>query len=290
MKKIAILGAHISIADGFAKAAYDAHSIDANTMQIFTSSQRQWKGKAVSDQEAEDFLQAVEKTQLQKVMSHGSYLVNLGSPKEDVRQKSVIAFREEIERCLKLRIPLLNFHPGSALDAPKEACLDAVIAALISMEDLLSQKPLTVLFENSAGQGSAVGSTFEELSYLIENTKKHFSVGVCLDTCHLLAAGYDIRTKKMVAETLSQFSTIVGLTHLKAMHLNDSEGELSSHKDRHLFLGEGAIGKEGFEAIMQEKSLQGVPKYLETPGDLSVWKKEIAWLKSVSFLNKEDVL
>jgi deoxyribonuclease IV len=280
-KFIPLVGAHISIADGLDKAVYDAFSIGATTMQIFTASYKQWHTKPLEEDQVTAFSEAVKKTGMSHIMSHATYLANLGSPRADVRVKSIDSFKKEIERCLQLKISYLNFHPGSALDAPKEACLDAIIEALLSMKGYFSSNTgLEIILENSAGQGSCVGSTFEELSYIIENVQKDIPVGVCLDTCHLFAAGYDIRSKETLDETLKNFDAIVGLSYLKAMHMNDSEGELGSQKDRHSLLGEGQIGKESFSLIMKDSRLYSIPKYLETPGNLEIWQKEISWLKS----------
>jgi deoxyribonuclease-4 len=282
MKKFnPLVGAHISIANGLDKAVYDAFSIQATTMQIFTAAYKQWHTKPLDEDQIRAFAEAIKKTGISSVMSHATYLANLGSPREEVRLKSIDSFKREIERCLQLKISYLNFHPGSALDAPKEACLDAIIEALLSMKEyFLAGVGLEIVLENSAGQGSCVGSSFEELSYIVENVKKEIPVGVCLDTCHLFAAGYDLRTREDLDELLKRFDATVGLTYLKAMHLNDSEGECGSHKDRHCLLGEGQIGKEAFGLIMKDPRLSSIPKYLETPGDLHIWQQEIAWLKS----------
>ncbi len=278
---IPLVGAHISIAEGFDKAVYDALSIGATTMQIFTASYKQWHTKSLEEPQIEAFAEAQKKTGISHVMSHASYLVNLGSPREEVRLKSIDSFKKEIQRCLQLKISYLNFHPGSALDAPKEACLDAIIEALLLMKGYFSSSTeLEITLENSAGQGSCVGSTFEELSYIVEKVKNEIPVGVCIDTCHLFAAGYDIRSKESLDKMLKDFDAIVGLGYLKAMHLNDSEGGLGSQKDRHSLLGKGQIGKEAFGFIMKDPRLYAIPKYLETPGDLQIWRQEIAWLKS----------
>jgi deoxyribonuclease IV len=278
---IPLVGAHISIAEGLDRAVFDASSIGATTMQIFTASYRQWTTKPLTEEQIMAFSSSMKASSLSHVMSHGSYLINLGSPHEEVRQKSINAFKKEIERCLQLNITYLNFHPGAALEAPKEVCLDAIVDALFLMKEYFSASTkLTILFENSAGQGSCVGATFEELSYLVEKVKGVLPIGVCLDTAHLFAAGYDLRSPKALDETLKAFDSIVGLQYLKAMHMNDSEEELGSHKDRHALLGQGCIGEEAFSSIMKDARLYRIPKYLETPSNLPIWQKEIAWLKS----------
>lgn len=280
MTQIPLIGAHISIAGGLHMALIAGKEIGATTIQIFTANQRSWVSKAVSEKEVSLFRQTMKETGLSHIMSHGSYLINLGSPRQDVREKSIVAFRKEIERCLSLGITYLNFHPGAALDSPVKESLEKVIEAIVSMKDLFSkQTHLTLLIENMAGQGSVLGSTFEQLAYLIERTKGSVPIGICLDTCHAFAAGYEMRSRDGLKATLEHFDRTIGLHYLKAMHINDSVYELGSHKDRHACLGEGLIRKGGFSAIMEQPSLASIPKYLETPGGPEVWKEEIAWLR-----------
>jgi deoxyribonuclease-4 len=284
MKHVPLIGAHISIAGGLHRALLAGKEIGATTIQIFTANHRTWATKPIPDAEIDLFHQALYDTGLTHIMSHDSYLINLGSPRADVREKSLKAFRQEIMRCCTLGISYLNFHPGAALDSPVESCLDAICDALLSMADCF-QKPnsLILLLETMAGQGSVIGASFEQLACIIDKVKATIPIGVCLDTCHTFAAGYDIRTKEGVALTLDAFDAIIGLHYLKAMHLNDSVFDIGSHKDHHAALGEGRIGKEGFSAIMKEPRLALVPKYLETPGGLEVWKQEIAWLRGQIF-------
>jgi len=267
MRDEPLLGAHISIAGGLHTALHEGRSIGATTIQLFTASQRRWVSKALSESECTLFQEAMKKTGLRSIMSHASYLINLGSPKEEVRRKSIEAFRAEIERCQLLGISFLTFHPGAALDSLKEVCIDAIVHALLSMEDLLDPS-LVLLLETTAGQGTTIGSSFEELAAIIDRVHMKIPIGVCLDTCHIFAAGYDLRSAEAVQETLSLFDQIVGLRYLRAVHLNDSIFDLGQHRDRHAPLGEGKIGKEGFVAIMNHPSLARVPKYLETPGGL----------------------
>ncbi len=280
MQGVPLLGAHISIAGGLHTALIAGKKIGATTIQIFTANQRTWHAKQVSDDEVRIFRQALEETGLSHIMSHDSYLINLGSPHDDVRKKSITAFRHEILRCLALGISFVNFHPGAALDSPVEECLNKISDALLSMANCFdSQSNLHLLIETMAGQGSVVGAKFEQIAYIIDMVKGVLPIGVCMDTCHTFAAGYDMRTKEALAATLDEFDRVVGLQYLKALHLNDSEGDRASHKDRHLPIGDGRIGKAGFSAIMKEPRLASLPKYLETPGGLEVWKTEIAWLK-----------
>jgi deoxyribonuclease-4 len=280
MKDDPLLGAHISIAGGHHMALLAGKEIGATTIQIFTASQRTWASKPIPDEEIALFHKALKDTGLSHIMSHDSYLINLGSPHIDIRQKSITAFRHEIFRCLAFGISFLNFHPGAALESPVEVCLNAISEALLSMGDCFDKHPkLQLLIETMAGQGSVIGARFEEIAYIIDKVQGKIPIGVCLDTCHAFAAGYDIRSKERLTDTLNEFDAVIGLQYLKAMHINDSVYGLASHKDRHAPIGEGMIGKEGFSAIMKEPKVASLPKYLETPGGPEVWKTEIAWLK-----------
>ena len=279
MKKEPLLGAHMSIAGGVHNAFLEAEAIGATTMQIFTANQRTWMTKPIPKEEVDLFRKTLEKSSVSHVMSHDSYLINLGSPKEDVYTKSIAAFREEIKRCIALGLSYLNFHPGAALDSPLEECLEKIIASLLSVQDLCEKSSLQLLLETMAGQGSTIGGRFEEIAYIIKAVRKKIPIGVCMDTCHSFAAGYDMRCEKSLSETLDEFDRIVGIKYLKALHLNDSKAGIGEHKDRHSSIGDGFIGKRGFSAIMREPRLIPLPKYLETPGGDDIWEKEIAWLK-----------
>jgi deoxyribonuclease IV len=279
MEHTTLIGAHISIAGGLYKALLAGKEIGATTIQIFTANQRTWNTKEVSDEEAALFQKTLSETGLSHIMSHDSYLINLGSPHPDVYQKSLSAFRMEIERCISLGISYLNFHPGASLDSPVEQSLEKVVSGLRSMADCFQHTKLQLLVENMAGQGSILGASFDQLGYIVENVKDAIPIGVCMDTCHTFAAGYDIRTQEALNETLEKFDALVGLKYLKALHLNDSVFGLGSHKDRHAPIGEGLIGKGGFSAIMKQPHLIPLPKYLETPGGPDVWQHEISWLR-----------
>lgn len=274
-----LIGAHTSAAGGAHNALIEGKSIGATTVQIFTSNQKQWKGKVITEEAAELFQEILHETGLQKIMSHSSYLINLGSPLTEGLHKSRRAFREEIERCLGLGLTFLNFHPGAALNKPREQCLDRVVESLILMEDLLKDENLTLLLETTAGQGSAVGCLFDELGYIVSRVKKHVPIGVCIDTCHIFAAGYDIRTGAAWKEIFKIFDEKIGLNYLKAFHLNDSMKAFASRRDRHAPLGEGEIGLESFRFLMTNPLTRELPKYLETPGGCPLWDKEIWMLR-----------
>lgn len=195
-KEKLLIGAHTSAAGGPHNAIWEGNSIGATTIQLFTANQRQWKGKALTQNNIQLFQKAVQETGIKKIMSHSSYLINLGSPRTEILHKSRITFRQEIQRCLRLGLSYLNFHPGAALHSSREECCNTIIESLLSVEDLVSDGQLRLLLETTAGQGSVIGATFEELATILEGTKNTIPIGVCIDTCHIFAAGYKIRTAK----------------------------------------------------------------------------------------------
>lgn len=275
-----LIGAHTSIAGGLHNALYKGAEIGASTVQIFTSNQKQWKGRCYTDEDIALWQKAKEETGIQTVMSHASYLINLASPREEVHEKSLVAFSEELKRCHALDIKYLNFHPGSRLQTSSEEGLNKIISSLLKLKKEILSGNTHLLFEATAGQGSTLGATFEELGYLVKALHNEIPIGVCIDTCHIFAAGYDIRTPKGWKQTLKEFDTHVGLQHLYALHINDSKMELGSKKDRHASLGKGEIGLSSFRFISKDAKLCSLPKYLETPDGSKNWKKEIAWLKA----------
>ncbi len=280
MVKECLIGAHTSAAGGVQNALYEGEKIGATTIQLFTSNQKQWRGRPVTEKAQELWQEALDETGITQVMCHDSYLINLGSPKKEGLAKSRKAFREEIERCLALDLAFLNFHPGAALDSTEEECLDTICESLILCEDLLQKTSLRLLLETTAGQGTSIGWDFKHLGYIIRKVKKHVPVGVCLDTCHSFAAGYDIRDRKGWNKTLKAFDEDIGLSHLRAFHVNDSLKPLGSRRDRHAHLGQGEIGMECFKVMMTHPKIKQIPKYLETPGGPANWSKEIPLLRS----------
>jgi deoxyribonuclease-4 len=273
-----LLGAHTSAAGGSFNALLAGQTIGATTVQLFTSNQKRWEGREIPQEEVNLWEKTLKETGLKKIMSHDSYLINLGSPNEETLFKSRQAFKKEIQRCHKLKIPFLNFHPGAALDSSEEECLNKIVKSLESFEKLVHEGPTRLLIESTAGQGSSIGHRFEHLGYLIDQLHKKIPIGVCLDTCHLFAAGYDISTKEGWGKTLEEFDWIVGLQHLYAFHVNDSMHELGSRRDRHAHLGQGKIGLECFQVMMTHPHLREIPKYLETP-EPELWEKEIHLLR-----------
>jgi len=278
MKEL-LIGAHTSAQGGVHHAILQGQEIGATTVQLFTSNQRRWEGKSISDEEALLFKEAVKTTGIKKIMSHDSYLINLGSADVEALHKSRKAFREELMRCQKLDLSFLNFHPGAAVNSSEEECLVQITKSLEQLEDLVEKGTTRLLIEATAGQGSSIGWRFEHLAYLVDRLHKKIRIGVCIDTCHIFVAGYDIRTKEAWDQTLEEFDKIVGLKHLYAFHLNDSCKAFKSRKDRHAPLGKGEIGLECFKIMMTHPLIREIPKYLETPDGPELWKKEIALLR-----------
>lgn len=275
-----LLGAHLTIAGGLYNAFWRAKEINANIMQIFTANQRQWKSKLISQKDLDLWNQSRKETPLTHLMSHASYLINLGSRDKELSSKSVNAFRKEIERCHLLHIDYLNFHPGSAKDQDKQECLDRVVESLVKCIPILELGRTRLLIETTAGQGTSVGSTFEEIAYIIQGVKNTIPIGVCIDTCHIFSAGYDIRGKTGWTNVLNEFEKKIGIPYLYAIHVNDSLYGLGSRKDRHANIGKGNIGIDSFKYMIQHPLLVHLPKYLETPNGEKFWKKEIALLKT----------
>ena len=279
-----LIGAHSSIAGGVHKALLRGQEIGATTIQIFTSNQKQWAGKPIPEEELKRWKEALESTGIKQIMSHDSYLINLGSNKDDLLEKSRKAFREEIERCFELDLTFLNFHPGAATGDTEENCLNRIVESLLQLEPLLENQTLRLLIEATAGQGTTMGHTFEHLGYIVDRVKHKVPIGVCIDTCHIFSAGYDIRNKAAWDHTLAEFDQSVGLEHLYAFHVNDSMHPIGSRKDRHASLGKGEIGAECFQVMMTHPKLKQIPKYLETP-DVTIWKDEIKTLRDYASKN-----
>ena len=274
-----LIGAHTSAAGGVHNALLEGKAIGATTIQMFTSNQKRWESKPISDEEVALWQETLAETGIKKVMSHDSYLINLGCPVHENLEKSRAAFSRELERCHQLDLAFLNFHPGAALQGTEEDCLDLIIASLKLLEKQCQKGSTRLLLETTAGQGSSVGYCFEHLDYIIREVKNVIPIGICIDTCHIFAAGYDLRTKKACEETFEGFDQAVGIHHLHAFHLNDSMKGLGSRVDRHAPLGKGEIGMEAFEFVMQHPKLKHIPKYLETPDGPELWRHEIQLLK-----------
>lgn len=275
MRKI-LIGAHTSAAGGAPEALYEGQAIGASTIQLFTSNQKQWQGRQIATEEVELWERALDETGIREVMSHDSYLINLGSPDPEILRKSRKAFRDELERCHLLKIPYLNFHPGAATSGTVEECLETIVESLVEMEELILKGPTRIVLETTAGQGTSVGHRFEQIGAILKGVLPKIPVGVCIDTCHIFVAGYDIRTEEGWKKTLQQFDEAIGLEHLSAFHVNDSLKDLGSRVDRHAPIGLGKIGSDSFRFLMRHNNL---PKYLETPDGPPGWKTEIITLR-----------
>ncbi len=274
------IGAHVSAAGGVENAPLNAYKIGATAFALFTKNQRQWVAAPLTAASIDAFRKACEEygyTPAQ-ILPHDSYLINLGHPEREGLEKSREAFLDEMKRCEQLGLDRLNFHPGSHLQKiTSEQSLDRVAESINIALD--KTRGVTAVIENTAGQGSNLGFAFEQLAYMIDRVEDKSRVGVCIDTCHAFAAGYDLRTAEACDKTFAELDRVVGMKYLKGMHLNDAMKILGSHVDRHTPLGEGMIGMECFRYIMQDARFDGMPLILETP-DESRWDEEIAKLKA----------
>ena len=275
------IGAHVSASGGVFNAPINATKIGAKAFALFTKNQRQWDGKALTQEDIARFKEELAKAEIlpKHVLPHDSYLINLGHPDVEQRAKSLNAFIDEVRRCELLGLDKLNFHPGSHLKQfSEEECLSAISD---SMNEVLRQtQNVTLVVENTAGQGSNLGYKMEHLSFLMHNSIDKQRVGVCIDTCHLFTSGYDIRDEQSYKQTFEKFDTIVGFKYLKGMHLNDSKPDLGKRVDRHDSLGRGKLGLEPFRLMMNDARFNDIPLVLETIDD-SLWAQEIALLYSL---------
>lgn len=277
-------GAHVSASGGVENAVRNAQQIGATAFALFTKNQRQWYVPALTAEQIHLFKEAMREAGFTaaQVLPHDSYLINLGHPDSDGLQKSRDAFFEEMERCERLGLDRLNFHPGSHLKRITSLQSLDRIAESINMA-LERSTGVTAVLENTAGQGSNLGFAFEHLAYIIERIEDKSRVGVCLDTCHSFAAGYDLRTKEACDKTFEEFDRVVGFGYLRGMHLNDAMRPLGSRIDRHSPLGDGEIGWECFKYIASDSRFDNIPLILETP-DEARWAQEIERLKEYANL------
>ncbi len=274
------IGAHVSVSGGLVNGPKNGEAIGANAIAIFTKNQRQWSAPELTPAECEAFCEACAAAGLSapQILPHDSYLINLGHPEAEGLEKSRAAFLLEMQRCEQLGLDRLNFHPGSHLK--KISIEDSLnrVAESINLA-LAATKGVTAVIENTAGQGSNLGFSFYHLAHIIAGVEDKSRVGVCLDTCHTFAAGYDLRTTEALDATFAEFDEVVGFQYLRGMHLNDAMRPLGSRIDRHAPLGDGEIGIHCFEYIMADKRFDNIPLILETP-DTERWAEEIALLRS----------
>ncbi|MDY0326990.1 MAG: deoxyribonuclease IV [Arcobacteraceae bacterium] len=275
------IGAHVSSSGGVYNAPLNAMEIGAKAFALFTKNQKQWVAKPLDSQTIDLWFKNLELSKIlpKHILPHDSYLINLGSPDNEAREKSLNAFIDEMERCEILGLDRLNFHPGSHLrKISEEACLDLIAESINKALD--STKVVKAVIENTAGQGSNLGYKFEHLAYLIDKVEDKSRIGVCIDTCHMFSAGYDIRTSESYDKTWNEFENIVGFKYLMGMHLNDAKPALGSKVDRHDSLGKGNIGLDSFRFLMNDERMDDIPLILETI-EPEIWKEEIELLYSL---------
>lgn len=264
-----LFGAHVSVAGGLHNAFKWIAEYECEAFQIFTKSQLQWKAKPLEPHEIEKWLAGWEQAGWPPCLIHDSYLINLSSPDPALRQKSIDGFVDELERAALLSIPWVNTHPGSHKGAGTELglqnCADSLKQVLERTQDL----GVGILLETTAGQGNDLGARFAEIGYLCDECRDEERVGVCVDTCHIFAAGYDLHSEAGSKKTWDEFDKHIGLSRLKAFHLNDSKFECGKHRDRHAPIGEGFIGKEGFRRLVRDKRFAGMPGTTELPDDVT---------------------
>lgn len=274
------IGAHVSAAGGIENAPVNAHKIGATAFAFFTKNQRQWQAKPLSQESIDGFKEncALYNFTPQQILPHDSYLINLGHPEQEGLEKSRQAFVDELQRCEQLGLKYLNFHPGSHLrKISEETCIERICESINLALDVTSG--VTAVIENTAGQGSNLGFSFEQLAAMIDGVEDKSRVGICYDTCHAFAAGYDMRSTDGCEKVFADFDRIVGFDYLCGMHLNDSRSEFSSRVDRHHSLGQGNLGLNVFQFIMQDSRFDDIPLVLETI-DPSIWPDEIELLRS----------
>jgi deoxyribonuclease-4 len=274
-----MLGAHVPTAGGLFRAPENGRTIAAEAIQVFTRSQLQWKARPVGKREASSFHAALASSGVKTVLAHGSYLVNLGSPFKAALRRSRAAFFADMARCHALGIRYLVFHPGAHMGAGEKAGLATIARSLDHVLERGEALDVMPLLEVTAGQGSCLGHRFEHIAEILGTVRHPDRVGVCLDTCHLYAAGYDVATPDGYEKTLDELERRVGLARVRAIHLNDAKLGLGSRRDRHASIGKGELGLDTFRRVVRDPRLRGVPKVLETPGPISRWDEELRLLR-----------
>jgi deoxyribonuclease-4 len=262
------LGSHVSASGGVDKAIGRATTLDMTAFQIFTKNANQWNAKPLDPVVIERFREGVAANpQITNVVAHDSYLINLASPDDAAWEKSIAALQYELERCDQLGIPFLVSHPGAHMGTGVDVGTARVAQAINIIHEQLPDGSCSLTIETTAGQGSTLGRTFDEIAQIIDGVDDKSRISVCFDTCHVFAAGYDIRTEETYAATMTAFDEIIGIDRLQVFHLNDSAKDYGSFRDRHAHIGEGTIGPDAFRFLLQDERLQGRPGILETPKD-----------------------
>jgi deoxyribonuclease-4 len=259
------LGAHMSIAGGLHLACERGRDHGCDVIQMFVKNERQWKGRALEDDAIAEFKTAQRMNGIKTAFAHDTYLINMASPDRTLWQKSLDAFVDELERCEALGLAYLVTHPGSPGDAGEKAGIDNMREALNAAHRRTKGYTVRVLLETTAGQGATVGRTFDQMKAILDGVQEADRIGLCFDTCHVFAAGYDISTREGYEKTMDEFDRAVGLKRIEAFHVNDSKKGLGCRVDRHEHIGKGAIGLEAFRCLMGDARFRGVPKVIETP-------------------------
>ncbi len=262
-----LLGAHCSIAGGLHKALRTAAALDCTALQLFTGNARTWKERMPAPDMIDRFGRVRAETGIKEIAAHTAYLINLASPDEQTRQRSIHALAAEMERSSRLGVPWVVLHPGSHGGAGVAVGTERIADGINRVLDQTGPCDTRLLLETTAGQGTGIGHTFEQLAEIIERVEASEQIGVCIDTCHIFGAGYDIRTETAYEKTMTAFDRVLGLDRLRLIHLNDSKRALGSRVDRHEHIGKGEIGIEGFRLIMTDPRLERVPKIIETPAE-----------------------
>jgi deoxyribonuclease IV len=276
---MSLLGVHCSVSGGLSNAFIEAKRLGIDTFQIFTRNQRQWKAKPVGEDESELFKKTwKEHPEVKVIFSHASYLINLGSADPELYRKSIDAITEELIRCEALGLSYAVLHPGASGSNPEDETIKRISSAVKEVMENTKGSKVKLLLENTAGQGSSIGRRFEQLAEIMSQTGSS-RIGTCFDTCHAFVSGYDIRTEKGFASVMKDFDKIVGLKNLNAIHMNDSKGDLNSRLDRHENIGQGKLGKESFQYIMN--NFKDIPKVLETPKEEDWDAKNLAVLRKL---------
>lgn len=275
------VGAHVSSSGGVENAPVNANMIGGKSFALFTKNQRQWFSKPLSKENIYKFRDNCVKYNFEpfQILAHDSYLINLGHPEKEALEKSRVSFLDEVQRCEQLGLDKLNFHPGSHLNLiGQEECLK-IMAQSLNIT-LNKTKGITLVIENTAGQGTNLGHNFAQIKFLIDNVEDKSRIGVCFDTCHAFTSGYNFKTAEGFSETFRAFDEIIGLNYLRGMHLNDSKKELATRIDRHENIGKGFLGEEVFRRFMNDSRFDNIPLILETPKE-TLWPEEIKLLYSL---------
>lgn len=276
-----IIGGHMSISGGFSEIPERANRIGLNATQVFTKNQRQWIANPLNEEDVKKYLENMDKYGIKITVAHASYLVNLASGESEKFDKSVESMVHEMHRCEMLKIPYLIFHPGAHMGQGEKQGLKKIVEGINKIIEKTEGINAKITIETTAGQGSNLGYKFEQIGYILENVSDNSKVKVCMDTCHIFAAGYELRSKDGYEKTMEEFENQIGFKNLVAVHLNDSEKGLGSRVDRHAQIGDGYIGKEGFRNILTDKRFSEIPLILETPGGEELYPKDLNTINAI---------